>query len=105
MKRILIFLAVLFICLTSISTSKCENFIPIPLQNNSIFVSIASYRDVECPNTILNLYKNAKNPEKIFVGIRQQNNTGDSDCLEELLKRNRHNIPIQNINIKSQIIF
>ena len=32
------------------------------------------------------LYKNAKNPEKIFVGICQQNNTGDSDCLEELLK-------------------
>ena len=99
MKRILIFLAVLFICLTSISTSKCENFIPTPLQNNSIFVSIASYRDTECPNTILNLYKNAKNPEKIFIGICQQNNSNDSDCLEELLKRNRHNIPIQNIRI------
>lgn len=49
---------------------------------NNIFVSIASYRDNECITTIENLYKNAKNPHSIFIGICQQNNIDiDSDVI------------------------
>ena len=49
---------------------------------NNIFVSIASYRDDICVDTINSLYTNAKNPENIFVGICQQNNDAiDLDCI------------------------
>jgi len=81
------------------STALKEPFIPEPDQNDTIFVSIASYRDAECPKTILNLYKNAKTPSKIFVGICQQNDVNDPDCLEELIKNNSEIIPKNNISI------
>lgn len=47
----------------------------------TIFVSIASYRDVLCSTTISDLYNKAKNPENIFVGICQQNKEDDTDCV------------------------
>jgi hypothetical protein len=40
----------------------------------SIFVSIASYRDPHCSETLLNLFQQAKFPERIFVGLCEQNN-------------------------------
>jgi hypothetical protein len=48
----------------------------------TIFVSIASYRDPICEQTVLNLYESAKNPLNIHVGICQQNRKGDSDCVD-----------------------
>jgi hypothetical protein len=36
---------------------------------NTIFVSIASYRDPECQWTVKDLFEKAKYPERIFVGI------------------------------------
>jgi len=49
---------------------------------NNIFVSIASYRDDNCINTINSIYENAKNPFNIYLGICQQNNDKiDMDCL------------------------
>jgi hypothetical protein len=49
---------------------------------NKIFISIASYRDRLCPNTLINLYENAKNPENIIVGICQQNDSKkDIECI------------------------
>lgn len=44
------------------------------MDNFTIFVSIASYRDPECKFTVGNLFQNAKHPDRIFVGICQQNN-------------------------------
>jgi len=73
-------------------------------EDASIYLSISTYRDVTCPSTLKNAYLRAKNPEKLFVGIVQQNcnvqncmtGTGwgdtrrwvkqdgpDPDCLEE----------------------
>ena len=46
-----------------------------------IFVSVASYRDKECPKTISSIFKNAKNPERIYVGICQQNKENDMRCI------------------------
>ena len=43
------------------------------MENNTIFVSIASYRDDVCPTTLKSLYEMANKPENIFVGICQQN--------------------------------
>lgn len=95
--------ASLIVCILFIafhySTKKVEGFLPEPDQNDSIFVSIASYRDEECPKTILNLYKQAKNPNKIFVGICQQNNEDDTDCHENLLKTYNNIIPVNNVSI------
>jgi len=41
--------------------------------DGSIFLSIATYRDAECVNTIKWAYEKAKNPDKLFVGLVQQN--------------------------------
>eukprot|EP00536_Pseudo-nitzschia_multiseries_P006210 jgi/Psemu1/192547/e_gw1.129.71.1 len=41
--------------------------------DESIFLSIATYRDENCINTIKWAYEKAKNPEKLFVGLVQQN--------------------------------
>lgn len=41
--------------------------------DDSIFVSLASYRDENCFNTIHGAYQMSKNPEKLYVGLVQQN--------------------------------
>ena len=46
---------------------------PKPRQDDSIFVSLGTYRDPFCPMTIKSLYANAKHPDKIFTGLFQQN--------------------------------
>ena len=52
------------------------------MTNKNIFVSIASYRDDSCINTINDLFKKAKYPENIFIGICQQNNINiDKDII------------------------
>ena len=42
-------------------------------QDNSIFLSIASYRDENCPNTLEWAFGNATYPERLFIGLVQQN--------------------------------
>ena len=45
-----------------------------PLRNdNSIFLSLASYRDENCMNTLKWAYEKAKNPRLLNVGLVQQN--------------------------------
>jgi len=39
----------------------------------TIFVSIASYRDAECMTTLHDIFSKAKDPTRIFVGICEQN--------------------------------
>ena len=63
----------------------------------TIFVSIASYRDNQCPITLKSLYENAKFPERIYVGICQQNKLEDIDCInkeDEVVEKNRKNIRV-----------
>jgi len=66
--------------------------------NNNIFVSIASYRDDVCINTLNSLYENAKYPFNIFIGICQQNNNNiDIDILynnSNIIKKYKNNIRI-----------
>jgi len=54
-----------------------------------IFVSIASYRDDVCPDTLLSLYNTADKPQNVFVGICQQNkkNSEDKDCLNAVIDK------------------
>ncbi len=48
-----------------------------------LHVSLASYRDPLCPNTLFNMFRKAKNPKDIRVYVLQQNDaSNDLDCLE-----------------------
>jgi len=44
-----------------------------PRVDDSIFLSIASYRDTSCGPTLRRAFERAKHPEKLFVGIVQMN--------------------------------
>lgn len=50
-------------------------------QPNKIFVSVASYRDDQCSDTIRNIAENADHPENLVIVICQQNAADDEDCL------------------------
>jgi hypothetical protein len=66
------------------------------LKNDTIFVSIASYRDDVCNSTLKSLYEMSKNPKNIYVGICQQNKSDeDKDCL--ITFENNPNISILRI--------
>ncbi len=55
-----------------------------PLHRRTIFISIASYRDNLCPITIEEIYKHADHPERIFIGLYQQNSSMEKDCVNTL---------------------
>ena len=64
--------------------------LPFPIVSDSwskhdttLYLSIASFRDKLCPNTLFNLFSKAYNPKRITVGVVQQNAPDDVDCLEE----------------------
>lgn len=62
------------------------------MRENKIFVSIASYRDALCVDTLGHLFNMAKHPERVFVGLCQQNKKGDKDCLIRLEESYRPNV-------------
>ena len=59
----------------------CMDLVPFtrvkkyPMKPNSIFVSIASYRDRECKKTIHDIFSKAANPFSVFVGVCEQKKT------------------------------
>jgi len=58
-----------------------NNFSNIVHQSNKIFVSIASYRDDQCIDTLKNIVEQADYPENLNVVICQQNSITDKDCV------------------------
>jgi len=85
--------------------NNIENQIQNNYKPNTIFVSIASYRDSECSDTIESIYSNAKNPENIYIGICEQNNYDNSNelCLlknNKIYKKYENNIKIHRMNYK-----
>ena len=58
----------------------------VQIKPNTIFVSIASYRDSVCSTTVESLFSMADNPQNVFVGLCQQNNCNeDQDCVNSNL--------------------
>jgi hypothetical protein len=49
--------------------------------NSKIFLSVASYRDPQCPLTVLDAITKASNPEKLVIVICQQNDLEDIECI------------------------
>lgn len=54
---------------------------------STIFVSIASFRDQQCSLTLSSLYKTSFNPRHIYVGICQQNDDSDPDCVNSIIEQ------------------
>ena len=67
------------------------------MKTDTIFVSISSYRDDVCHDTLLSIYKNAQKPENVYVGICQQNKEGDKDCIGDIDDKYKPNIRITRI--------
>lgn len=41
-------------------------------EDQSIFVSLASYRDENCPTTLKEMFSKADRPEHLYIGLVQQ---------------------------------
>ena len=54
-----------------------------PIRPNTIFVSIPSYRDTECRDTVYDMFEAASKPERIFAGVVQQNKLAKEDCFDK----------------------
>lgn len=70
------------------------------MKKDTIFVSIASYRDDVCPLTLKSLYEMASRPENIYVGICQQNKKDDQDCYTNNSNKNIRIIRIPHYEAK-----
>ena len=68
--------------------------------DQSIFISLASYRDIICIDTVKQIYENAHKPQLIYIGICQQNKRYKEDCLQNFCIKNRlcNNIKIIRLN-------
>lgn len=49
----------------------------------TLYVGVSSFRDHRCPQTLYNYFTKAKHPERITVGVVQQNDRDDVDCVKE----------------------
>lgn len=62
---------------------------PPPMFNTSdfatvtIFIGLAAYREGLCGNTLKELFEFARYPDRVSVGVVQQNGAGDPDCLQD----------------------
>ena len=77
----------------SLLLSPSTSALPLKVQSmegeveaGSIFVSIASYRDSECQHTLMNLFKTAMRPHRVYVGlVWQYCQEEDADCFRQAL--------------------
>jgi [Skp1-protein]-hydroxyproline N-acetylglucosaminyltransferase len=66
--------------------------------NDTLFVSIPSYRDTDCKNTIRDLFNKSTNPELIYVGVFTQNKHESESCKVDIKYKN--NIRYLNVDYK-----
>ena len=48
---------------------------------DSIFVSVASFRDVECSRTLADMFAKASRPKRVFAGVCEQNKLAEEACV------------------------
>lgn len=81
--------------------SSIESFADIGDNTSTIFVSVASYRDDECSKTLQDLFLQADNPARVFVGVCEQNHVASisEQCVgAEVLQQRKDNIRIVTLN-------
>jgi len=87
----------------------CLDYIPFTkfakknIKKDTIFVSVASYRDEECSNTLDTIFNKAQYPDRIFVGICEQNKKGliKENCINLRLLKYKNNIKIIKLDYKN----
>lgn len=107
MRNTILFL-VLVVALIAVLYRQPERFAsPTPkpgdTSKDTIFVSIASYRDKACLATVKHLYKQAAHPERVFIGICEQNTADVAEsCLRDGFKyyKNVRRMTIPNTEAK-----
>lgn len=67
------------------------------IRSDWIFVSVASYRDSRCSATLVDMFAKARHPQRLMVGVCQQNAPGDPDVMTEELKGLANNIKVLRI--------
>lgn len=85
-KISLILGAILFIVLLIVLLCNCKGE-HYKKEKDTIFVSIASYRDNQCKDTIKDLFAKAKNPNRIVLGICDQSKEKDEACMVKKYKK------------------
>ena len=70
--------------------------------DDTIFVSVASYRDTQCSQTIRSLFEQADKPERVFVGLCEQNKADQPGeaCVPAQLPRNVRRVVIHHSEAK-----
>lgn len=62
-------------------------------KDDTIFVSVAAYRDADCVQTIRDIFQKASDPSRVFVGICEQNSDdNEEDCLPPSLSKYKKNV-------------
>ena len=55
-------------------------------EKSTLFVSVASYRDTQCKNTIESILSHARYPSRVVIGICEQNDEDDESCVVRAVK-------------------
>jgi hypothetical protein len=86
---IVLVIIVASICSAGMSRRTKETY--VRHNKDTIFVSIASYRDADCSMTMKDLFSKAKNPDRVFAGVCEQN-SGDvkEQCMGPGFKYHRN---------------
>lgn len=70
-------------------------------QEDTIFVSVASYRDSECSATLRNVFEQADRPDRVFVGVCEQNSGAvEEACTGPVLPKNVRRVSIPHLEAK-----
>lgn len=81
---------------------RYEGYQPPQGADPTIFVSVASYRDTQCADTIRDLFQQADKPARVFVGVCEQNapaSAGEA-CVPAALPGNVRRITIPHLEAK-----
>lgn len=96
--RVLIFIVIVLV-LIALVVPRPEPYENYSGDKETVFVSVASYRDAACPMTLRSLFENASHPDRVFVGVCQQNDeTLDKDCEDEIPPEFRKNVRIMRLS-------
>ncbi len=101
----IIIIVILVLKKENFSQNECIEYVEYnttpkyPVKKSNIFVSIASYRDIECSDTLDTLFNNARYPNNIYVGICEQNKEFNENelCYDNKIENFKDNIRYYNI--------
>ena len=77
-----VFVALVLLLLFSLRHSYARSAEPYEPKPPTIFISVASFRDSECSETLKQAFEKARHPERVTIGVCQQNSDDPAErCL------------------------